>query len=368
MRVWVKALGVAAALLALGGCGQKAGGTAGDTLHIYNWSDYIDPDLLAQFTAETGLKVRYDTFDSNEVLETKVLQGDTGYDLVVPSNHNVPRYIAAGALQPLDKAKLPGLANLAPDVMAHMAAFDPDGNYAVPYMQGTIGIGYNVEAVASRLPGLAIDSWSVVFDPATLAKLKDCGVYFLDASEDMYAIALNYLGKDPNSKNSADYAAATELMLKVRPSVRKFHSSEYIDALANGDICLAVGYSGDVLQARDRAEEAGNGVKLAYAIPREGSQVWFDVFTIPKDAPNAAAAYRFLDFMLRPEVIAKASNYTNYANANAAATPLVDAEVRDDPTVYPTPELSKRLFVTTAKDQALLREVNRQWTRVLTGQ
>jgi putrescine transport system substrate-binding protein len=368
MRNWVKALGVATALLALGGCGQKAGEAAGDTLHIYNWSDYIDPDLLAQFTAETGIKVRYDTFDSNEVLETKVLQGDTGYDLVVPSNHNVPRYIAAGALQPLDKAKLPGLANLAPDVMAHMAAFDPDGNYAVPYMQGTIGIGYNIEAVARRLPGVAIDSWSVVFDPANLAKLKDCGVYFLDASEDMYAIALNYLGKDPNSKNPADYAAATELMLKARPNVRKFHSSEYIDALANGDICLAVGYSGDVLQARDRAEEAGNNVKLAYAIPREGSQVWFDVFTIPKDAPNAAAAYRFLDFMLRPEVIAKASNYTNYANANAAATPLVDAEVRDDPTVYPTPELSKRLFVTTAKDQALLREVNRQWTRVLTGQ
>jgi putrescine transport system substrate-binding protein len=235
-------------------------------------------------------------------------------------------------------------------------------------MQGTIGIGYNEAALAKRLPRVAIDSWAVVFDPANLARLKDCGVYFLDASEDMYAVALNYLGKDPNSKAPADYAAATDLLMKARPFVRKFHSSEYIDALANGDICVAIGYSGDVLQAKDRAEEARNGVTLAYAIPKEGSQVWFDVFTVPADAPNPAAAYKFLDFMLRPEVIAKASNYTHYANANAAATGLVDAEVRDDPTVYLSPDLAKRLFVTTTKDQALLREVNRQWTRVLTGQ
>lgn len=368
MRGWIKALGVAAAALLAASCGQGDKAKGPGELHIYNWSDYIDPDLLAQFTKETGVKVLYDTFDSNEVLETKVLQGNTGYDLVVPSNHNVPRYIAAKAIQPLDKARLPGLANLAPDVMAHMAAFDPGGAYAVPYMQGTIGIGYNEAAVAKRLPGVAIDSWAVVFDPANLARLKDCGVYFLDASEDMYAVALNYLGRDPNSKVPADYAAATALLMKARPHVRKFHSSEYIDALANGDICLAIGYSGDVLQARDRAEEARNGVKIAYAIPKEGSQVWFDVFTIPADAPNVAAAYRFLGFMLRPEVIARASNYTHYANANAAATKLVDPEVRDDPTVYLTPELSKRLFVTTTKDQGLLREVNRQWTRVLTGQ
>jgi putrescine transport system substrate-binding protein len=368
MRGWIKALGAAAAALALAACGQGGGKAASNELHIYNWSDYIDPALLEQFTKESGIKVLYDTFDSNEVLETKVLQGDTGYDLVVPSNHNVPRYIAAKAIQPLDKTRLVGIANLDPGVMQHMAPFDPGGAYAVPYMQGTIGIGYNEAAVAKRLPGVPIDSWAVVFDPANLAKLKDCGVYFLDASEDMYAVALNYLGKDPNSKLPADYAAATDLLMKARPFVRKFHSSEYIDALANGDICVAIGYSGDVLQAKDRAEEAKNGVKLAYAIPKEGSQVWFDVFTIPADAPNKAAAYKFLDFMLRPEVIAKASNYTHYANANTAATKLVDPEVRDDPTVYLSPELSTRLFVTTTKDQALLREVNRQWTRVLTGQ
>jgi putrescine transport system substrate-binding protein len=370
MRKWMTPA-VVAALLALAACSpaaKKPATTAAGTLNIYNWSDYIDPALLKEFTASTGVKVRYDTFDSNEVLETKVLQGHTGYDLVVPSNHNVPRYIAAKAIQPLDKAQLKGLDNLAPDVMAHMAPFDPGAKYAIPYMQGTIGIGYNTAAVAKRLPGVKIDSWAVVFDPKTLAKLKDCGVYFLDASEDMYAVALNYLGKDPNSRDPKDYAAATDLLMKVRPYVRKFHSSEYIDALANGDICVAIGYSGDVLQAKSRAEEAKNKVALAYAVPKEGSQVWFDLFTIPADAPNAAAAYSFLNFMLKPEIIARASNYTKYANANSAAKRLVDPSVRNDAAAYPPPELAKRLFVTTTKDQALLREVNRQWTRVLTGQ
>lgn len=367
MRGWVTALGLSA-MLVLAGCGQQDGGQRPQTLKIYNWSDYIDPAILADFTKETGIRVVYDTFDSNEILETKVLQGQTGYDIVTPSNHNVPRYIAAKAIAPLDKAKLPNAKNLWPEVMAHLEPFDPGAKYAVPYMWGTIGIGYNVDAVAKRLPGVKIDSWAVVLDPKNLAKLKDCGVYYLDASEDMYAVALNYLGKDPNSKDLADYQAATDLMVKARPYVRKFHSSEYIEALANGDICVAVGYSGDVLQAKTRAEEAKNGVKLDYVIPREGSQVWFDVFTIPIDAQNPDAAYKFLDYMLRPEVIAKASNFTQYANANAAATKLVDPEVRDNPNVYPTPEVFKRLFVTKDKDQVLLREVTRLWTRVQTGQ
>src|SRR3569833_2019856 len=314
MRQWLRFVGVATALaLAAGSPAAKkpaANAPASGTLSIDNWSDYIDPALLAQFTKETGIKVRYDTFDSNEVLETKVLQGNTGYDLVVPSNHNVPRYIAAKAIQPLDKTKLQGLANLDPAVMAHMAPFAPGAKYAVPYMRGTIGIGYNTDAVAKRLPGVKIDSWAVVFDPKTMARLKDCGVYFLDASEDMFAVALNYLGKDPNSRDPKDYAAAADLLMKVRPYVRKFHSSEYIDALSNGDICVAIGYSGDVLQAKSRAEEAKNKVALAYSVPTEGCQVWFDVFTIPVDAPNAPAAYSFLNFLLRPEIIARASNYT----------------------------------------------------------
>ncbi len=370
MRKWLGPAGGATVLL-LAACGpatKAPTAAAGGTLNIYNWSDYIDPALLKEFTSQTGIRVRYDTFDSNEVLETKVLQGHTGYDLVVPSNHNVPRYIAASAIQPLDKTRLRGLDNLSPEVMARMAPFDPGSKYAIPYMQGTIGIGYNTAAVAQRLPGMKVDSWAVVFDPKILAKLKDCGVYFLDASEDMYAVALNYLGKDPNSKDPGDYAAATDLLMKVRPYVRKFHSSEYIDALANGDICVAIGYSGDVRQAKSRAEEAKNKVVLAYAVPKEGSQVWFDVFTLAADAPNAAAAYSFLNFMLKPDIIARASNYTKYANANAAATRLVNASVRDDPAAYPPPDLARRLFVTTTKDQALLREVNRQWTRVLTGQ
>ncbi len=367
MRGWVTALGLSA-MLALAGCGQQDGGDRPQTLRIYNWSDYIDPAILTDFTKETGIRVVYDTFDSNEMLETKVLQGQTGYDIVTPSNHNVPRYIAAKAIAPLDKAKLPNAGNLWPDVMAHLEPFDPGAKYAVPYMWGTIGIGYNVDAVAKRLPGVKIDSWAVVLDPKNLARLKDCGVYYLDASEDMYAVALNYLGKDPNSTDLADYQAATDLMVKARPYVRKFHSSEYIEALANGDICVAVGYSGDVLQAKDRAGEAKNGVNLAYVIPKEGSQVWFDVFTIPIDAPNPEAAYKFLDYMLRPEVIAKASNFTQYANANATATRLVAPEVRDNPNVYPTPEVFKRLFVTKDKDQVLLREVTRLWTRVQTGQ
>ena len=366
--MWTKALGATAALIlsmSLAACGQ---GDKQDTLKIYNWSDYIDPLILADFTKETGIKVQYDTFDSNEILETKVLQGDTGYDIVAPSNHNIPRYVTAGAITALDKSKLPNEKNLWPEIMAYMEPFDPGSKHTIPYMWGTIGIGYNVKEVAKRLPGVNIDSWAVVFDPANLAKLKDCGVYYLDASEDMYAVALNYLGKDPNSKNLADYQAATDMMVKARPFVRKFHSSEYVEALANGDICVAIGYSGDILQAKTRAEEAKNGVEINYVIPKEGSQVWFDVFAIPADAPNKEAAYKFLDYMLRPDVIAKSSNFTQYANANSAATPLVDPAVRDNPNVYPTPEVSKRLFVTTAKDQALLRDVTRMWTKVQTGQ
>jgi putrescine transport system substrate-binding protein len=370
MDGWGKRLGWAAAamaILALGACGQKTQ-TKGGELHLYNWSDYIDPTLLTDFTKETGIKVVYDTFDSNEVLETKVLQGQTGYDLVVPSNHTVPRYVATGAIQALDKTKLANLGNLWPQIMAHMEPFDPGAKHTVPYMWGTIGIGYNEDAIAKRLPGVKIDSWSVVFDPKVAAKLKDCGIYWLDASEDMYAVSMNYIGKNPNSTNVADYQAATDMMSKVRPTVRKFHSSEYINALANGDICVAIGYSGDVFQAKTRAAEAKNGVKIAYIIPKEGSQVWFDVFAMPKDAPNPEAAYKFLDYMLRPEVIAKASNFTQYANANQVATKLVDPSVRDNPNVYPPEDVFRRLFVTTAKNQGLLREVNRQWTHVQTGQ
>ena len=370
MGTWVKRLTVAVAAvasLAMTGCGQ-APVAKPKILHLYNWSDYIDPKILTDFTSETGIKVVYDTYDSNEILETKVLQGQTGYDIVVPSNHNIPRYITADAILKLDKSKLKNLGNLWPKIMAHMDPFDPGAKYTIPYMWGTIGIGYNPEALAKRLPGVKIDSWAIAFDPKILAKLQDCRVYWLDAPEDMFAVALNYMGKDPNSKSVADYKAAADMMSAARPFVRKFHSSQYIDALANGDICMAIGYSGDILQAKARAEEAGGKVKVAYAVPKEGTQVWFDVFAMPKDAPNTEAAYTFLDYMLRPDVIARASTFTKYANANAAATPLVTESVRNDPNVYLPDEVFNRLFVTTGKDEDLLRDVNRQWVRVQTGQ
>ncbi len=353
-----------AALLGLSACGQGGGR---ETVRIYNWSDYIDPEILSSFTAETGVATVYDTFDSNEVLETKMLQGGTGYDVVTPSNHNIPRYIEAGALAELDKARLTNIGNLSPQIMAYMEPFDPGGRYTVPYMWGTVGIGYNPQKVAERLPGVEITSWSVLFRPENIARLADCGVHFLDASEDMYAVVLNYMGRDPNSTAVADYEAATQMLMSVRPHVRKFHSSEYVNALANGDICIAIGYSGDIFQAADRAAEAGAGVEVAYVIPSEGSQIWFDVFAIPADAPNPDAAYAFLDYMLRPEIAAQASNYTVYANANGPATALVDEEIRTNPAIYPTAEVMGELFVTTAKSQELVREVNRLWTRVQTG-
>lgn len=356
---------VALAALALSACAPAKPKPA--ELHIYNWSDYIGPTTKADFEKETGIKVVYDTFDSNEVLEGKILTGHTGYDLVVPSNHIMPRLIAAGALQPLERAKLPNFKNLSPDLLHRMEPFDPGSKYSVPYMWGTMGVGYNKDAIAKRLPGVKIDSWSVVFDPKNLAKLADCGVYFLDASEDMFAVVLKYMGKDPNSTNPADYAAATDLLMKLRPYIRKFHSSEYINALANGDACIVIGYSGDILQAKDRAEEAGGKVKIAYMVPKEGSQVWFDVFVIPADAANPEAAHKFLDYILRPDVIAKASNAVQYANANQAATPLVDKAVRDNPDAYPPPDVYARLFVSGAKGGDLLRIVNRDWTKVTTG-
>jgi putrescine transport system substrate-binding protein len=368
MRAWAVAFGLAAAL-ALSACGQhaKRPERPSGELRIYNWPDYIDPQLLADFTQETGVKVVYDTFDSPQTLEGKLLPGPSGYDLVVPANQTVPRLVRAQAIQRLDTGQLPHLGNLDPSIVTYMKPFDPDGAYAVPYMWGTIGLGYDQDAVAKRLPASALGSWDMVFDPRYLAKLKDCGVTFLDSAEDMYALALNYLGRDPNSRTPEDYAAATELLAKVRPYVREFTSSDYIKPLARGEICVAVSYSGDALQAQAQARQAGGKVKLAYVIPREGSQVWFDVFVVPKGAPNPRAAYAFLEYMLRPEVIARASDFTKYANANAAATPLVETSVRDNPNVYPTPLAMKRLFVTTTKDEALVRQIQAQWVRVRGG-
>jgi putrescine transport system substrate-binding protein len=364
-------LAAGAAALAVASCGQQTAGggaQAGGTLNVYNWSDYIDPALLEEFTKETGIKVVYDTFDNNEIVETKLTTGGSGYDIVAPSNQVVQRLIAAGVLEPFDFAKIPNRKNLWPEIASRMETFDPGLKHSIPYMWGTIGIGYNEAMIKERLGNAPVDSWSLVFDPATIAKVADCGVMMLDSGEEMFSIILNYMGKDPNSTNAQDYKEATDLMAKVRPSVRKFHSSEYINALAGGDICVAVGYSGDIFQAATRAEEAGGKVSIGYSIPKEGAQIWFDNFVIPNDAPNKEAAYKFIDFMYRPEVIARASNYVQYANANAPSKELLDPAVRDNPGIYPADAVIAKMFTPTVKEQELMREINRYWTTVRTGQ
>ncbi len=338
------------------------------TVNVYNWSDYIDESILEDFTKETGIKVVYDVFDSNEVLETKLLAGGTGYDVVVPTGTFLGRQIQAGAFQKLDKDKLPNLTNLWPEIMARVEKFDPGNEHAINYMWGTTGIGYNVDKVKEILPDAPLDSWDMVFDPEVVSKLADCGVYMLDTADEMFPAALNYLGLDPDSADTDDFKKAAELLKSVRPYVRKFHSSEYINALANGDICLAVGWSGDVLIARDRAKEADNGVTVEYVIPKEGAMMWFDNMAIPVDAPHVEEAHEFINYIMKPEVIAKATNYVFYANGNKASQQFVDKEVLEDQAVYPSEEAVKNLFSTTTKSPKALRVRTREWTGVKTGQ
>jgi putrescine transport system substrate-binding protein len=345
-----------------------AGYAQAEEIHVYNWSDYIDETILEDFEKETGIKVVYDVFDSNEVLETKLLAGSTGYDVVVPSGEFLGRQIEAGVFQKLDKSKLTNIGNMWDAIAKQTAKYDPGNEYSVNYMWGTTGIGYNVGKIKEILGIDAVDSWNVVFDPDTIAKLKDCGIHLLDAPQEMVPSALNYLGLDPDSRNSDDLAKAEELLLKVRPSVQKFHSSEYINALANGDICVAVGYSGDIIQAADRAAEAGAGVEIAYSIPKEGAKLWFDQMAIPADSKNAEAAHKFIDYMMRPEVIAKASNYVYYANGNKASQSLLEEDLINDPTIYPDEETTSRLFTTLPYDPKTNRIVTRLWTKVTTGQ
>ncbi len=338
------------------------------TVHFYNWSNYVAPGLLDDFTKETGIKVVYDTFDANETLETRLLAGKSGYDLVVPSAYFLQRQIGANVFRKLDKSKLPNLVNLWPEVTQWLAVYDAENAYAVNYMWGTTGIGYNVKAVEKILgPGAQITSWETVFDPAQLAKFKDCGVQMLDSADDILPAALKYLGRDPNSTAQADLEAAAALVGKVRPFVRKFHSSEYLTALATGEICLVVGWSGDIMQARKRAAEARNGVEIGYVIPREGAQMFFDNLAIPADAKNVEEAYALIDYLLRPEVAAKNSSYMSYANGNLASQKLIDPKVLNDKAIYPDEATMKRLYVITARNQATQRVINRLWTRVKTG-
>jgi putrescine transport system substrate-binding protein len=338
------------------------------SVNVYNWSDYIAEDQLKAFEASSRIKVNYTTYDSNEILDAKLKTGKTGYDIVVPTaSPFFVRQLSANLFQKLDRSKLKNYGNLDPEIMTALAKFDPDNAHGVPWMWGTTGIGYNVEAIKKRMPDAPIDSLRMIFDPAVVSKFRDCGVMLLDSATDVLPAALKYLGLDPDSKKTEDLAKAADVVKAVRPFVRKFHSSEYINALAGGNICLAMGFSGDVFQARDRGEKAKDKQEIAYTIPKEGSALWIDVAAIPKDAPNVDNAYRFIDFMLDPKVAAASSAVTGYANGNKAALPLMDKAISGNPLIYPPADVRAKFYTITAGDAEQTRERTRLWTAIKTG-
>lgn len=337
------------------------------SLHVYNWTDYIAEGTLGEFRQASGIKVTYDVFDSNETLEGKLLAGQSGYDVVVPSNHFLGKQIKAGAFLELDRSLLPNWRNLDPGLMRQLELNDPGNRYAVPYLWGTNGIGYNVEQVKAALGVERIDSWAVLYEPENIARLAHCGVAFLDSADEMIPSMLNYLGLDPNSEDPADYAKAEARLKQLQPHVRYYHSSRYVTDLANGSLCVAVGYSGDVFQAAARARESRVGRDIAYAIPREGANLWFDTLAIPADARHVAEAHAFIDHLLQPEVIAAISDYVGYANPNRAARELMDPQVRDDPLVYPPPAVLAKLYVSAELPLASQRAMVDSWARVKTG-
>ena len=339
-----------------------------EEVRVYNWSDYIDEELLTKFEEETGIDLIYDVFDSNEVLETKMLAGSSGYDVVVPSGTFLQRQISAGAFQELDAAQLPNAENLWGVIKDRTAQYDPGNAYSINYMWGTTGIGVNVGKVTEILGDDApINSLELVFNPEYMEKLAACGVHFLDAPAEIIPAALNYIGEDPDSQDP-DVIAKTEAVLSaVRPYIQKFHSSEYINALANGDICVAVGWSGDILQARDRAAEAENGVEVAYNAPTEGALMWFDQMAIPADAPNPTGAHKFLNFIMDAQNMADASNYVYYADGNEASQPLLLEDVIGDTAIYPDEATLENLYTTTPYDARVQRTVTRLWTKIKSG-
>ncbi|MEZ1317590.1 polyamine ABC transporter substrate-binding protein [Pseudomonas fluorescens] len=340
---------------------------AAGTVHIYNWSDYIGETTLADFQKETGIKPVYDVFDSNETLEGKLLAGRTGYDVVVPSNHFLGKQIKAGAFQKLDKSQLPNYSNLDPALLKRLEQNDPGNLYAVPYLWGTNGIGYNVDKVKAVLGVDKIDSWAAVFEPENIKKLQSCGVAFLDSADEMMPTVLNYMGLNANSTNPDDYKKAEAKLLAVRPYVTYFHSSKYIADLANGDICVAIGFSGDIFQAKNRAEEAKKGVNIAYSIPKEGGALWFDMLAIPKDSANVKQAHAFINYLLKPEVIAQVSDYVGYANPNPASDKLMDQDIRTDESVYPPQEVLEKTYVSIELPPNIQRLMTRSWTKVKSG-
>jgi putrescine transport system substrate-binding protein len=379
MKIPVRTVLTAASLmLAVTACGKKesaeqaqqpgAAAQEEKVLHVFNWSDYIAEDTVPNFEKQTGIKVTYDVFDSNDVLETRLLAGNSGFDLVVPSASFLERQIKAGVFQKIDKSQIPNLQYMDPEIMNRVGLHDPNNEYSVTYLWGTTGIGYNEDKIKKIFGDAQPDSWNYVFDPKNAAKLKDCGISLLDAPDEILKIVLAWIGRDPNSQKEEDLKAAEAKLMPIRPFVRKIHSSQYIDDLANGDLCIAVGWSGDILQARDRAEEAGQGVKIKYAIPKEGTIVWFDMLAIPADAKHPKNAHAFINYLMEPQVAANNSNFVNYANGNAASLAMVSDEVKNDPGVYPTPEVKAKLFPSLAYGEDFQRLMNRMWTKFQTGQ
>ncbi|WP_019644880.1 polyamine ABC transporter substrate-binding protein [Novispirillum itersonii] len=337
-------------------------------LNLYIWSDYLGEDTIAKFEEETGIKVTVDVYDSNEMLEAKLLAGKSGYDLAVPTGAFFQRQVQAGVFRPLDKAKIPNLANLDPKLMKSASAFDPDNKSGIIYMWGTDGIAHNPEKVAAVAGKDApVDSWALIFDPKWAEKVSKCGLYLMDSPSEVFPAALKYLGLDPNSNDPKDLEKVEKLLMGVRPYITKFHSSESINALANGDICVAMGYSGDMFIAASRAEEAKNGVKVEYNIPKEGAEMWFDFMGVLKDAPHPENAMLFINHVLKPQITAGISNKVFYANANAKATELVDKEISGNPAVYPTEAVLNNLFVKKTPDQKAERLRTRIWNKIKTG-
>ena len=366
---WVVAL----LLVSCDGSKPDAGGAAKapvaeeKVLNVLNWSDYIAPGTLEKFERETGIKVNYDVFDSNEVLETKLLTGRTGYDVVVPTDFFLERQAKQGILLPLDKSKLPNIANIDPAVLKQLENNDPGNRFGVPYAGVITGIGYNVEKVHKALGNLPIDTWKLVFDPAYASKLKDCGFTLLDQEAEVFTSAKIYLGREGSSENQADLDASEAMLMKVRPFVRYFHSSQYINDLANGEICVAIGWSGDVMQARDRAREAGKGVDISFIVPREGALRSFDMLAIPADAPHPDNAHKFINFLLRADISAEFTKFRKFPAANLAAEKMVSPELLADPLVFPPADVVERLKPHRAESLTYARYANRAWTRVRTG-
>jgi putrescine transport system substrate-binding protein len=341
---------------------------AADTVKIYNWSDYIAPDTTKNFQKDTGIAFTYDVYDSNETLDGKLMTGKSGYDVVFPSNHFMARQIEGKALKKLDKSQLPNWKNLNPVLLKALQSNDPGNEHGFPYLWGSTGIGYNIAKVKAVLGDNApVDSWDLIFKPENMQKLQKCGVAILDNGPELLPAALNYLGLPPHSKKPEDYKKAEALLLKVRPYVSYFHSSKYTSDLANGDICVAVGFSGDILQAENRAREAKNGIDIGYSIPKEGAAIWFDMVAMPVDAPDEKAGYAFMNYLLRPDVMADISNYVHYANGNEQADSLIEPAIKNDTKVYPSPEMMGKLFALEAMPLDIDRIRTRVWNKIRTG-